>query len=197
MSSLDSSALLLDVAQFFPSINHEALVAILRKQGFAREICGFFDHYLRDRKTQFMFNGAVLDPMDFSTGVGQGSALSPVLTGLYLAPVLHRAAPLEKVRRVVDDDGDEVFIRTQWTPESIRANGHRTVQFFVDDGLILVAGKLASDAPEEDQLKYNNVLLRRIFEELVANMRKLGLAQESDKLELMHFRRRQKGEIVP
>ena len=49
---MDSSALLLDVAQFFPSINHEALVAILRKQGFAREICGFFDQYLRDRKHQ-------------------------------------------------------------------------------------------------------------------------------------------------
>ena len=54
-----------------------------------------------------------MDLMDFSTGVRQGSAMSPVLTRLYLALVLHHAAPLEKVKRVVDDDGDEVFIRTQ------------------------------------------------------------------------------------
>ena len=102
-------------------------------------------------------------------------------------------ASLKQVKRVVDDDGDAVFIHTPWIPPAIKANEHMTCQFFVDNGLILVAGKMASDAPDEDQLKYNNVLLRRIFEELVADMRKLGLVQESDKLELMHFCCRRKG----
>ena len=68
---MDFTALLLNVAQFFPSANHEILVAILRKQGFNEKLCCFFANYLKDRQTQFIFNGAELDPMDFSTGVEQ------------------------------------------------------------------------------------------------------------------------------
>ena len=58
----------------------------------------------------------------------------------------------------------------------IKANRHITYQFFVDNGFILIAEKLAANASDEDQLKYNNVLLRRIFEKLVIDMWKLSLA---------------------
>ena len=117
-----------------------------------------------------------------STGVGQGSALYPVLTGLYIAPILHKIAPVQQVKRVIDDDGDEVFIRHPWSPKEIKANGNLTVQFFVDDGLIHVAGKVSKEAEEGDQLKYNCVLFRRVFEQLVGDLRKLGLVEKTDKL---------------
>jgi hypothetical protein len=37
-----------DLAQFFPSINHDVLLSILDKQGFAPEVVAFFRSYLVD-----------------------------------------------------------------------------------------------------------------------------------------------------
>lgn len=189
---MDSSALLLDVSQFFPSIHHGLLAGILRKQGFDAHLCAYFEHYLVDRQTQFRFNGATLAPMDFSTGVGQGSSLSPVLTGLYLAPLLHRVAATEQVMRL-SIAGETHTLRQPWTPKQMAANGHASVQFFVDDGLIHVAGKLGPGAEPEDQLKYNCVLLRQVFERVHGYLTRAGLGIEHDKLELMHFTRRRAG----
>lgn len=198
-ASMDSSALLLDVSQFFPSINHGMLAGILRKQGFAKELCEYFDDYLVGRRTQFHFNGATLPPQDLSTGVGQGSSLSPVLTALFLAPVLHLVAATKSTTKL--RYGDVVHeVRHDWTPRQMKANGHATVQFFVDDGLIHVAGRLAPGAEPEDQLKFNNVLLRELYGRLEAFLARAGLGVEEDKLELMHFthrRRRQWSERHP
>lgn len=162
---VDSSALLLDVAQFFPSVNHEMLSEILRRHGFDRNLCAYFCDYLIGRQTEFLFNGHQSEPTDFSTGVGQGSALSPILTGLYIAPVLHLIAPAGEV-----------------------LEGNATLQFFVDDGMIHVAGKQAND-DRRSGLTYNNSLLEKLFGDVVTNLGRLGLGVEVDKLELMHFRR--------
>lgn len=189
---MDSSALLLDVSQFFPSIHHGLLAGILRKQGFDSHLCAYFENYLVDRQTRFRFNGATLAPMDFSTGVGQGSSLSPVLTGLYLAPILHRVAATDQAIRLTV--GDQVHtLRHPWTPAQVAATGHASIQFFVDDGLIHVAGKLGPNAEPQDQLKYNCVLLRAAFEQVHAQLTRAGLGIELDKLEVMHFTRRQRG----
>jgi hypothetical protein len=37
-----------DLAQFFPSINHDVLLSILDKQGFVPEVVVFFKSYLVD-----------------------------------------------------------------------------------------------------------------------------------------------------
>jgi hypothetical protein len=37
-----------DLAQFFPSINHDVLLSILDKQGFSPEVATFFKPYLVD-----------------------------------------------------------------------------------------------------------------------------------------------------
>ena len=42
----DSTAILLDVTQFFPSINQYLLAKILRKQGFHHTLCAYFKDYL-------------------------------------------------------------------------------------------------------------------------------------------------------
>lgn len=183
---MDSSALLLDVAQFFPSIQHNLLAGILRKQGFSDNLCRYFENYLVGRKTQFQFNGSVLAPLDFSTGVGQGSALSPILTGLFIAPILHKVAATSNAIRL-NIEGSTHTLRHDWTTKQMAANGHTTLQFFVDDGLIHVAGKLAPGAEPEDQLKYNNVLLKHTYGRLAALMTRAGLGIEADKLEVMHF----------
>lgn len=112
---LESAALLVDVAQFFPSINHDMLLHILEKQGFHETIVNFFRDYLTDRSMTFLFNGTETPPAAFTLGVQQGSALSPVLANLYIAPVI----------KLVEQKINEQFPGT-------------TLMFFVDDGLIHV-----------------------------------------------------------
>lgn len=184
---------MLDVAQFFPSVNHRLLNKLLKKQGFAPEICEYFQDYLKNRQTQFLFNGDKLAPMDFSVGVGQGSSLSPILTGLYIAPAIYKIAPVHKTLDI-EIEGEIVKLCQPWTPKEIKANGHITVQFFVDDGLIHVGGKLSGHLEEKqyEQLLYNNIILKKVFKSLVSNLTKLELAVETDKLELMHFVQRKR-----
>jgi retron-type reverse transcriptase len=96
-----TSIIAFDVAQFFPSLNHNMLIAILRAQGFAPLLLNFFSDYLTGRKTEYLWKGERSPLFDSNVGVGQGSALSPILSALYMAPVLRlfdiRMAPKAKL----------------------------------------------------------------------------------------------------
>ncbi|KAJ3511108.1 hypothetical protein NMY22_g15758 [Coprinellus aureogranulatus] len=83
-----TSVVAFDIAQFFPSINHQVLLAVLRKQGFHPKVATFFASYLVQRFTCYAWNNFVSDPMQADVGVGQGSALSPVLSALVVAPIM-------------------------------------------------------------------------------------------------------------
>ncbi|RXW14339.1 hypothetical protein EST38_g11512 [Candolleomyces aberdarensis] len=85
---LQTSVVAFDVAQFFPSINHQFLLAVLKKQGFHSKVAKFFGSYLVDRFTSYAWNRDTSDPRRADVGVGQGSALSPVLSALVIAPVM-------------------------------------------------------------------------------------------------------------
>jgi len=50
---LKTSVIAVDIAQFFSSINHDALMAILRKQGFLPLVVNFFASYLVGRSTSY------------------------------------------------------------------------------------------------------------------------------------------------
>ena len=77
-----------DIAQFFPSLNHAMLLAILPKQGFSSFVGRFFASYLVDRFTSYLWGSFRSGPRQADVGVGQGSALSPILSALYIAPVM-------------------------------------------------------------------------------------------------------------
>ncbi|KAJ3520538.1 hypothetical protein NMY22_g12711 [Coprinellus aureogranulatus] len=83
-----TSVVAFDITQFFPSINHQFLLAVLRKQGFHPKVATFFASYLVQRFTRYAWNNFVSDPMQADVGVGQGSALSPVLSALVVAPIM-------------------------------------------------------------------------------------------------------------
>ena len=89
--NLKTSVIAFDIAQFFPSLNHELLVTILRRQGtgFPSPNSGFlFMDYLIGRSTQFLWNSFLSYACDANVGMGQGSALSPILSALYIAPLM-------------------------------------------------------------------------------------------------------------
>ncbi|PPQ94597.1 hypothetical protein CVT25_010605 [Psilocybe cyanescens] len=74
--------------RFFPSLNHEVLMAILRKLGFSNNVVKFFSHYLVGRSMQYAWGDFISDLRQADVGVRQGSALSPVLSALYLTLIM-------------------------------------------------------------------------------------------------------------
>ena len=88
-----TSVLALDIAQFFPSLNHEAMVIILRKLGFHSKIANFVKAFFQDRKTRYKWGSALSDPFPNSQGTPQGDCLSPILSALYIALLLKTFAP--------------------------------------------------------------------------------------------------------
>jgi len=118
VKNLSTSTLVFDITQFFPSLNYHFLTLILRKVGFELRIANFFLNYLIGRKTNYFWNGFTSPSLDVNVGAGQGSALSPILSALYLSPFLYI---LEKHLKIL-----KILI---------------SILSFVDDGLLLLQSK--------------------------------------------------------
>ena len=57
--------------------------------GLKPKVSKFFADYLVQRKTNYVWNNLQSPEFEVNVSVGQGSALSPILSALYLAPFLH------------------------------------------------------------------------------------------------------------
>ena len=84
-----TSSLSFDVSQFFPSLNHCLLVLILEKAGLDPKVPAFFANYLTQRSMTYLWNNLSSPLLEVNVGVSQGSALSPILSSLYLSPLLY------------------------------------------------------------------------------------------------------------
>jgi len=113
-----TSSLTFDIVQFFPSLNHYLLVLILGKAEFKSRVVNFFSNYLANRKTKYFWNNFSSSLFDVNVEVGQGSALSPILSVLYLSSFLHI---LEKCSKNLDLKF--------------------SILSFVDDGLLITQSK--------------------------------------------------------
>ena len=83
-----TSVIAFDIAQFFPSLNHEFLSICLKKVGLNTNVVGFFNSYHSNQYTTYTWNNFLLPAFNTNVGVGQGSALSPILSAIYLTPVI-------------------------------------------------------------------------------------------------------------
>ena len=84
-----TSTLAFDISQFFPLLNHRLLTLILEKAGLEPKETAFFTNYLVRRKTNYLWNDFSSLLFDVNVGVSQGSALSPILSSLYLSLFLY------------------------------------------------------------------------------------------------------------
>jgi len=84
-----TSALAFDITQFFPSLNHCLLTTILEKAGLGPKVTLFFVNYLVKRKTNYNWNELSSPIFEVNVGVGQGSALSPILSAFYFSLFLY------------------------------------------------------------------------------------------------------------
>ena len=89
VKNLLTSSLTFDIAQFFPFLNHRILTLILRKVGLDNQVINFFANYLVGRKTNYFWNNFTSPLFDVNVRVGQESALSLILSALYLLLFLY------------------------------------------------------------------------------------------------------------
>ena len=83
-----TSIIAFDIAQFFPSLNHKFLSTCLKKAGLNTNVVGFFNSYHSNQSTIYTWNNFLSPAFNTNVGVGQGSALSPILSAIYLAPII-------------------------------------------------------------------------------------------------------------
>ena len=84
-----TSILAFYIAQFFPLLNHQVLSLVLDKASFDPKVLIFFQNYLVDRKIKYLWNSFFFSFFNVDIGVGQESALAPILSALYLSPIFH------------------------------------------------------------------------------------------------------------
>jgi len=82
--NLTTSTLVFDIARFFLFLNHQLLSFILDKVELDQKISMFFKNYLIGRKTKYLWNNFISPFFNVNIGVGQESALSPILSALYV-----------------------------------------------------------------------------------------------------------------
>ena len=118
---LHTTVLALDIAQFFPSMSHEVICALLTKLGFNGKIVCFLAAFLQDHSTTYTWDGITTGThFQCSDGVPQGDLLSPVLSALYLSLVIKRLFP---------------WSYEQWVKSL----------FFVDDGTLVCSSPSLED----------------------------------------------------
>lgn len=102
-----TTALAVDVAGFFPSVQHPRLLAVLTELGFPPLIVSWVLSFVSDHRVALSFDGFTdtLTPIP-NMGVPQGSPISPILSALFatsLLTSLQVSDPLVFVRAYVDD----------------------------------------------------------------------------------------------
>ena len=114
------SACATDIAQFFPSLNHRAVICVLSKLGFPDCLVDLLGSYFTERTTVYHWDSALSTPFDFSMGTPQGDCLSPVVSALYLSVAIKSVFP------------------HAFPPSHVRS------LFFVDDGVLYTASESLS-----------------------------------------------------
>ncbi|KAF8677922.1 hypothetical protein AX14_004740, partial [Amanita brunnescens Koide BX004] len=88
-----TSVCAIDVAQFFPSLNHGAVTRVLAKLGFADKLTNLMASYFIDRQTVYRWDSASSAPYPFSFGTPQGDCLSPIVSALFLSVAIKHVFP--------------------------------------------------------------------------------------------------------
>ena len=80
-------ALLMDVAAAFPSVARGCLLKKMRSAGIDECLVRWTDSFMRDRRVIMSVDGQDGEPMDVTTGLPQGSPISPALFAIYIADI--------------------------------------------------------------------------------------------------------------
>ena len=88
-----TSALALDITQFFPSLKCDIIILMLEKLGFAPSLHRLFRSYYDGCSTRYLWNVFFSKDYNSDNGVPQGDPLSPIIAVLYLSLILKMLFP--------------------------------------------------------------------------------------------------------
>jgi len=154
-----TSVIAFDIAQFFPSLNHDFLSICLKKAGLNTNVVGFFNSYHSNRSTIYTLNNFSSPAFNTNVGVGQGSALSPILSAIYLAPVI------------------KIFNKRI---KNLKENILTDILSFMDDSLLI---------SQEKSYSLSSFFLLCSYNIISKTLINAGLVMEHSKTELFHFTR--------
>jgi ribonuclease HI len=102
-----ASLLLLDVSGAYDNVSHKRLLHNLQKRQIDTSIITWLQSFLTNRSTAICFDGYKSTPYTTSTGIPQGSPLSPILYLFYNADLVEtcNSEPNTKALGYVDDIG--------------------------------------------------------------------------------------------
>ena len=153
------SVLTFDITQFFPSLNHQFLSLCLKKASLNTNIVWFFNSYHSNYSISYSWNSFTSPPFNINISVGQGSALSPILSALYLAPII------KTFKKRIKNLNKEI-------PTDILS--------FVDDGLLI---------SQEKSYPLSNSFLLCSYNIISKILIDASLVMEHNKTEIFHFMR--------
>jgi len=152
-----TSIIAFNIAQFFPLLNHEFLSLCLTKASLNTNVLKFFRDYYSNRSTTYTWNNFTSQKFATSVEVGQGSALSPILSAIYLAPIIKTFK-----KRI----------------KNLKEKIHIDILSFVDNGLLISQEKSYELSSTFLLSSYN--MISKIFSDA-------GLVMEHNKSEVFYF----------
>ena len=131
---------------FFDNLHVDRLVHVFSLLGFALSLCDWVRSFLTDRRITLSFNGEPLPEVVLNHGTPQGSPLSPILSAIYILPLLRitEAWCFRSLSTYVDD---RAIVATGANHQSIRqkcADGF----FIVTDWLLRNSLRVDPDKTE-------------------------------------------------
>jgi len=110
--------LLFDIQGFFDNLHTGRLVYVFSLLSFSSSLCSWVCSFLTDRHVTLSFNGEPLPEVVLNHGTLQGSPLSPILSAIYILPMLRIAEwwQFHSLSTYVDDG---VIVATGATHQSV------------------------------------------------------------------------------